>query len=57
MFLYLVELCPPATPICGAIAGALGPSCRIYFALQETFRDLFGQREKARPSMNLYTTG
>lgn len=46
----------PAAPDLEAVEGVFSPSFQISFTLQETSRDSFGQRGKARLSMNLYPT-
>lgn len=46
----------PAAPDLEAVVGVFSPSFQISFTLQETSRESFGQRGKARLSMNLYPT-
>lgn len=52
----LEDLCRPAAPDLEAFVRVFSPSFQISFTLQETSRDSFGQRGKARLSMNLYIT-
>lgn len=52
----LEDLCRPAAPDLEAFVRVFSPSFQISFTLQETSRDSFGQRGKARLSMNFYIT-